>query len=782
MNKNIYLLTGKLALLLFFIVSSFRLVAQDIAVGHWRHHLPNSEVVSVTSKPGFIYAATPYGLLEYDKEYNSIRKYDKVDGLSDFGINVIQYSHQKDLLLLGYRNGTIDILQSGRFSSVIDIRQANILGSKSINAILFDGDRAYLSTGFGIVVLDLNLFVILDTWFIGPEGSMLNVYQLLKTSSHFYAATEAGLLKASIDAPNLADFQYWIPDTDLPYPQEKYTAIIKHQEFLMANLSASNGDSLYIYNGNEWSLFAPETFYDFFREKKTLKSENGTLVITSFAGLFIFDHDLSLRTERFWYLDSRVYAYDGFMDENGTLWIGDRDLGLIYQKTGQDYQSIIMEGPASANSFGLSHAGSTLWVAPGAILGGWQNTWNNQGVFLYDQKNWHQFNRTEYPEMNALRDIVQITPHPSNPQRAYAAAWHGGLAVIEKDVGLVKIYNEENSTLERRSQIEDIVRVGGSAFDHRGNLWVSNPRADRFLSVKKPNGEWMSFPHNGLIIGNETLGRIVIDNSDQKWIVMPRGGGIMVFKETSLDNNFSFDIRKLGTQEGNGSLPSNRITALAKDLDGYIWVGSNAGVVVFYSPHVALRNQSIDAQPIIQVQDGFAGRLFENETINTIFVDGSNKKWFGTTNSGAFLLSPDGRETVKHFTRSNSPLPSNNILDISVDPITGEVFFATDMGLVSYRGFATQGGRQHSDVLVFPNPVRPGYSGYIAVRGLVANARVKITDIAGNLIHDGFAEGGQYIWDGYTLQGRKPASGVYLVFSTDPEGNETMVSKIMYLK
>jgi hypothetical protein len=212
-------------------------------------------------------------------------------------------------------------------------------------------------------------------------------------------------------------------------------------------------------------------------------------------------------------------------------------------------------------------------------------------------------------------------------------------------------------------------------------------------------------------------------------------------------------------------------------------VGTNEGVVVFYSPQNVFRQQNIDAQSIIVVAaDGFAGRLFENETINSIFVDGSNKKWFGTVSSGAFLLSSDGRETISHFTRSNSPLPSNNILDITVDPVSGEVFFATDLGLVSYRGFATQGQRQHTDVYAFPNPVRPGYSGFIAIKGLVTNARVKITDINGNLVHDGFAEGGQFVWNGNNLYGQKPGSGVYLVFSTDPQGNETMVTKILFMQ
>ncbi len=767
---------------LFILTMALPTKAQEIAIGQWRHHLPANRVVSLDEKPGFIYAATPYGLMEYDKRYNSIRTYDKVSGLSDFGINVVRYSQDKDILLMGYQNGNIDVMIQGGFFAIPDILQANILGSKSINNIYFDSDRAYLICDFGIVLLDLNQFVILDTWFIGPEGSMLNVYDLAKTENHFYAATEAGLLRADLTAPNLADFQYWKPEPELPGANQKFNFVVTHNNIVYANMAASASDTLFSLGDNGWEVFNPYGEEGFFEPKTNIRSKNNYLLASSMGEIHILDENADPVANFSSYAGRTANANDILVDKDNTVWAGDRSWGLLKGTLGGSFEFIIPSGPPTNESFGISHAGSTLWVAPGAKIAGWQSTWNDRGLFVLHKGNWEVFNRWQFPEMNSLRDIIQITPHPGNPRRAFAAAWSGGLAEMDAEEGLIKIYNDENSTLQRRSGVQDLVKVGGSAFDSRGNLWVSNSNADHFISVKTPEGNWMSYPHNGLVTGNETLGRVVIDNSDQKWVIMPRGGGILVFKEEDVNSNNSFDIRKLNTQAGNGSLPSNRVTALAKDKDGYMWVGTNSGVVVFYSPHMAFRNQPFDAQTIIVVQDGFAGRLFENETINTIFVDGSNKKWFGTTSSGAFLLAPDGRETLLHFNKSNSPLPSNNILDISVDPGTGEVFFATDQGLVSYRGFATEGQRQHSDVYAFPNPVRPGYNGYIAIKGLVTNARVKITDINGNLIHDGFADGGQFVWHGNNLQGRKPGSGVYLVFSTDPEGNETMVTKIMFIK
>jgi ligand-binding sensor domain-containing protein len=312
-------------------------------------------------------------------------------------------------------------------------------------------------------------------------------------------------------------------------------------------------------------------------------------------------------------------------------------------------------------------------------------------------------------------------------------------------------------------------------------VWVTNSHTPKIIAVKKENNQWLSFSSQSMVNTNQLVGQLIIDRTGQKWAALPNGGGIYVFKENNLNTDNDFQARVLTTTQGSGGLPTNNVRSLALDHDGYIWVGTDKGVAVFYAPQRAFTGDPINAQQIIVVQDGFAAILFETETINTIAVDGSNKKWFGTARSGAFLLSSDGRETVFHFTAENSPLPSNNVLDIAINGQNGEVFFATDKGIASFRGLAIDATPVHTDVYAYPNPVRPGYAGYIAVRGLVKNALVKITDISGNLVYETIAEGGQAIWNGQDLFGRRPATGVYLVFSTNDDGSETMVTKILFI-
>ena len=180
--------------------------------------------------------------------------------------------------------------------------------------------------------------------------------------------------------------------------------------------------------------------------------------------------------------------------------------------------------------------------------------------------------------------------------------------------------------------------------------------------------------------------------------------------------------------------------------------------------------------------DGYVEPIIANESVSAIAIDGANRKWFGTKSSGVFVYSPDGSTQVHHFDKENSPLFSNNINDISINGTTGEVYIATDKGLISYRGEATEGQEKHNNVLVFPNPVRESYTGPIAIKNVTNDADVKITDISGNLIRSLSAFGGQAVWDGKNLFGERPNTGVYLVFTSNPIGTETLVSKILFIK
>jgi len=329
----------------------------------------------------------------------------------------------------------------------------------------------------------------------------------------------------------------------------------------------------------------------------------------------------------------------------------------------------------------------------------------------------------------------------------------------------------------------DVIRVSGMEIDRNtGTLWIGGSGSADLLYAKTQAGEWYSFDIEG--IGSITLSDIAIDNIGQKWVVAPRGVGMVVFNDNgTLSSTGDDQSIKLTQNANNGNLASNSVFCIASDFDGEIWVGTDNGISVFYSPESVFAGGNFDSQQILVEQDGYAQYLLENETVTAIAIDGANRKWIGTAKAGVFLMSDDGTEQIQHFTVENSPLFSDQITSLGIDHLSGEVFIGTDKGIISYKGTATWGNPEFTedDVYAYPNPVEPHYEGPIAIKGLVRDADVKITDAAGHVVYATVADGGQAIWNGNSFNGRRAKSGVYMVFASNEDGKETFVTKILFI-
>jgi len=243
-------------------------------------------------------------------------------------------------------------------------------------------------------------------------------------------------------------------------------------------------------------------------------------------------------------------------------------------------------------------------------------------------------------------------------------------------------------------------------------------------------------------------------------------GGILVFDEKESQR------RLLTHAEGNGNLRGTRPHSLLKDLEGSIWVGTNDGITEFFDPFSIFNGQDGNF-----VRDLDGNVIIRDETTTALAVDGGNRKWIGTLSSGVWLYDDNG-ELLANFTTENSPLLSNEVLDIAIQPVTGEVFFATSQGIVSYRGTATTGAPTHSNVTVFPNPIRPEFGGLVSITGLVREADVRITDISGRLVWQGESEGGTATWNTLDFDGQRVKTGIYLIFSTTEDGEDSIVAKV----
>jgi hypothetical protein len=351
---------------------------------------------------------------------------------------------------------------------------------------------------------------------------------------------------------------------------------------------------------------------------------------------------------------------------------------------------------------------------------------------------------------------------------------------VELNDGIItNVYYDNNSILEKPFSSWDRIFIGDISFDQYGNLWMINSSCNALLKVLKSDGEWQSYNVSSVTNALQAT-RILIDSKNQKWIVLFGSNGLLVFNDNNtLDDKTDDRLIRMSTSIGNGNLPSNTVFSIAEDLDGEIWVGTDKGIAVFYTPENIFSGGDFDSQVITIEQDSIAQHLLQFESVTAIAVDGANKKWVGTQNAGVFLFSDDGQKEIHHFTVENSPLLSDKINDIKIDAVTGEVYFGTDRGICSYKGYATTGQEQYQGVYAYPNPVPSGFNGMIGIRGLTRNSWIKITDAGGTLIYETRSEGGQAVWNGCNFKGEKAKTGVYFVFCISEDGTEKVVTKIL---
>jgi ligand-binding sensor domain-containing protein len=395
---------------------------------------------------------------------------------------------------------------------------------------------------------------------------------------------------------------------------------------------------------------------------------------------------------------------------------------------------------------------------------------------MFKEGSWATINRNNNPRLDSLLDYISMAIDPKD-ETIWAGSYGGGLLHRKADRSL-EIYKQNFLGPAVNDPLS--YRVSGLAFDRENNLWISNYGAIQPLIVKKSDGTSMKFSIPFSLAEN-SLAQVILDDNNYKWIVAAKGGGLISFDHgTAIENTGDDRWKIFKAGAGNGNLPNDNVLCTAKDKNGFIWVGTTNGVGVIQCPQEVFSGQGCEAVwPIVQ-QGSFAGYLFAGEEVNSIAVDGADRKWVATKN-GVWLVSATGEKVIYQFTEENSPLLSNDVRKVTIDGRNGEVYFATANGICSFRSTATEGGETNESLLVFPNPVPPGYSGTIGIRGLVANAMVKITELNGRLVYQTRASGGQAVWDGRDYKGRKISTGVYLVLVSNDERTEKAAAKIVFI-
>ena len=756
---------------------SASLYAQDgVSIGNWRTHLPYQKVIAVEPVGNKIYAATEYELFYYDKQDNSINILNKINGLSDIGISTMRYNTSQRKLFVAYKNANVDLIDSdGSVKNMSDIKDKNIVGNKNINNVFFNDDLAYVACGFGIVVFDLKKEEVKDTYYIGNQGDAMNVTDIAFFNNRIYASTDDGVYYASQDTQNLANYSAWHFDNSLTHPHLAYTEMELFDGKLYLNYDGGfNADTLFVHDGNFWNRSNLEDF----NQKYELRAYEDQFVITNRYNVIVLDRNMN-QIQNLYAPDGSIEPLSAAKDNNGNYWIGDTRRGLVETSDGWNYMDVKPNGPASKNVFELQACGDQIWIATGGHAANWGKRYMTEGVARFDGL-WTILNKFTLPDFDEYSDFVCTATDPFDPSVTYVGTWGNGLLKF-KDNQLDSVFNSENSSLDYWVKDPSLINISGLAFDSKGNLWVANTGANKLLSVmERKTGEWYPFNFGGNLSGID-IGTLLIDDNDYKWIIR-RGGEVIVFNDNgTFDNPADDQLVNLNTATGSGHLAGS-VNCLAVDYNGAVWAGTDKGPCLFDDTKKIFSGSNFDATQVrVPRNDGtdqydylFSG----SNVLSMAAMEGSEQIWFGLE-SGVYLMSLDGKpKEIHYFNTDNSPLLDNAVTTMAIDK-SGEVFFGTGNGIISYRGEYATPESQISEVVAYPNPVRPGYNGFVGIKGLVSNSLVRITTVDGTFVTQLISEGGHAVWDCTNINGEKVEPGVYLIFVSTKRGTDKFATKIL---
>ena len=737
----------------------------------WKGYFSYNNIQDITESSNQVFAASENAYFQKNLTTNEISTTSTVEGLSGQTITQIYHSNIYKKTFIGHVDGLIIIVNDsdGAVLNVVDIinKQSVPPNKKRINHFMEYNGKIYIATDFGISLYDLNISSFGDTYFIGSGGSNIEILQTTIFNGFIYAIAKGyGILSANVSNTNLIDYNQWTV-----FASGNWVSVEKTASLLSA-IDATN--VLYKFVGNTQTMVTslPQTYLDH-------RYTTGNIIVTTPNYVIIYDDNL-LETLRINNTSDATTTFTSGTKIGNKIYIGTKEKGLISSSISNptSFENSTPDGPNRNKIFAVQTFSNGIW----ATYGDYSKEYNPYNPILssrplskYDatQKSW-----TTYPFSNLLDaySISRVLVNPKNESQVYFSSYYSGLLKFENNTPSL-LYNASNSSLQGIIGTPPAVdvRVNGSAFDKEGNLWVTNSLVTKNLHVLKTNGQWQGYTISAVPNPQITsYGRMVIDKNGTKWIANNKFG-VIAFNEKY--NNKSLEI-----DEASGNLPSFDVRAIAVDNKNKLWIGTDGGLRVLQNVDSFISQNTLTTNSIIILEGDVAQELLFQQFITDIVVDGANNKWIGTNSAGVFYISSDGQQTFNIFTKENSPLPSNVINDIDINEITGEVFIATDNGMVSFKGTATKGAENLSNVVVFPNPVRPEYEGFVAVTGLMNKSNVKIADISGNLVHEAISEGGTILWDTKAFGKYEVASGVYMVFVSSDDGTETKVKKVMIVR
>ncbi len=763
--------------------------SQDFS-SQWQGHFSYLNVKDVSQGNNKLYAAAENAIFVYDTQTQEITTLSTIKGLSGEAISQIHYSEAYELLIVGYENGLMEIVfdNDENVLTIVDILEKPTIPptDKNINHFNEYEGLVYISTDYGISVYDLARLEFGDTYFMGDGGAQITVKQTTVLEDYIYAAciNANGIKRALSTSNDLVDFNEW----------ERIRNGNYHSIESFENKIFTIRDNRRIFEGfnNVYTVL-----FEYEELPVDMRVVGDNLIVCTANTVFAYDVNFNLLSQA--EIPSElVTSFTSATLIDNYFYVGTTNHGIIKIETANtlNFEELHPDGPLLNNSFSIEAGLNSLWVT----FGEYSLTYNwfprrERGISHLNEGEWINI---PYDSVFEAKNLNKIAINPFNPSQVFISSFGNGLLEINNDEPTV-LYDNSNSGLEPENEPSEpfypVIRQSASVFDRNGVLWTMTARVGKPLKSYDPStDQWQRFDFLSLIQdpfdGEWGYGDIEVDNNGTKWI----GGynfGLIGFNE-----NNGTQLKSLRTEDQN--MPSSFVTSLAIDKRNQIWIGTIQGLRVLYNTSNFFTDDTVEAQQIIILEEGVPKELLFQQFVSDIEVDGSNNKWVATIASGLFYFSADGQQTLYHFTKDNSPLPSNNIIDVSIDGSSGVVYIATDKGLVSFKAGGSETQDSLENAFVYPNPVRPNFDiteKKVKISGISENVNIKITDIEGNLVAEAQSrtnlrfkgynleiDGGVAFWNGKNLLNNVVASGVYLVMLSDLDTFETKVLKVMVVR
>lgn len=752
---------------------------------------------------GFLMSMT----LDADSQISETYYYNVTNKLSDNGINQIRYNFDKGYLMIAYTNGNIDLLyDDDHVVNMPELKDASLTTSHTIGQIDFGADRIVATTDFGIVIFNDERHEVVEA---GMYGKKVDFAMIM--GENLLIAVDNKLLWSplnkrhprlesfdTVKRPNGADQGIW--------PTSHPMARINDHQYV--RIAVGNGNSSMLADFDPETGILTETVLrrNVSSAKLPVNYADGKVFFTSGSLVYQVNSD---GTDDLFNVLPQNTAQRGtstfITTDKTSAWIAYNNNGFARYDLTEPAGTLLMDKykPAAISvtrPFFLTwnNDNSKMYISSNARSAGMGDDGTAFQVVVYNNESGKV---TDVTPSQRIVNAMRLTPDQDDAEIYYVGADYRGFKVI-RNGEIIHHFSIDNTPFPNRQGFEFVV---GIDFDPKGNMWVTTFADEQNSIIILPaakikdavaTGNWNSISKSDwLVLEMPSSSASFYDTymtfvKNRPYALYTSGAsesGVMTINHNNTLTDFSDDriyhTQKL-TDQGGSSNIVNGVYSITQDHDGKVWIGSIQGVFVMSDPAAAMNPNYMLTRPLVARNDGtnYGDYLLATECISSIAVDHSNCKWLATAASGVYRVSPDGSEILEHFNKDNSPLVSNTVYGVSVNPNNNEVFFATDAGVYVYNSSSSPAADDYSDVLVYPNPVRPEYTGMVTITGLMDNSLVKIADSAGNVVYTGTSEGGSMTWDVCNSSGSRVRSGIYFIMaSQNAEGNTGVVAKVMVI-